>query len=57
MIIKHAPLKDPLNMRRTTSNETTLIFEIPSKTNLENVIIAPRRKKTSFNLHWLICEQ
>ena len=50
MTIKHAPLKDPLNMRRTTSNETTLIFEIPNKTNLENVIIAPRQGKKQVSI-------
>ena len=48
---EYASVEDPLNMCRTASNETTLVSEIPSIINEENVVIAPRqRKKNSSNV-------
>ena len=43
-----ASAEDPLNMHRTASNETTLVFEIPSIVNEENVIIALGQRKKQF---------
>ena len=43
-----ASVEDPLNMHRTASNETTLVFEIPSIVNEENVIIALGQRKKQF---------
>ena len=44
----YASVKDPLNMHRTASNETTLFSEIPNITNVEKFIIAPREGKKQF---------
>ena len=38
---KHASVEDSLNMCKTASNETTLVSEIPSIIDEENVAIAP----------------
>ena len=36
-----ASVEDSLNMHRATSNETTLVSEIPNKISDGNIIIAP----------------
>ena len=41
-------IEDPLNMYRTASNETALIYDIPNMINEENIIIAQRQKKNQF---------
>ena len=38
-------VEDPLNMHRTTTNETTLASKAPNMINNKNVIIAPRQRK------------
>ena len=42
---EYSSVKDPLSMRRTGSNETALISEIPHIINDENVVIAPWQGK------------
>ena len=46
---EYASVEYPLIMHRTASNETTLVSEIPNIINKENVVMAPRQRKTSFN--------
>ena len=41
-------IEDPLNMYRTASNETALIYDIPNMINEENIIIAQGQKKIQF---------
>ena len=43
--IEYGSVGDPLSMRRTGSNETALVSEIPSIINDENVITAPGQGK------------
>ena len=43
-------VEDPLSMHRTGSNETTLVLEIPSIINDENVIIAPGQGKKTVSV-------
>ena len=43
-------VEDPLNMHRTASNKTTLVFQIPNIINEENVIIAPGQGKTPVSI-------
>ena len=43
--IEFTLVEDPLNMHRTSSNETTLVSQIPNIINKENVIIAPEQGK------------
>ena len=45
---EYASVKDPLNLQRTSSNETTLVSETPSIINEQNVIIAPGQGKKQF---------
>ena len=40
-----ASVEDSLNMHRATSNETTLVSEIPNKISDGNIIIAPGQGK------------
>ena len=47
---KYASGEDPLKILRTTSNETTLISEIPDIINEEKVIIAPGQGKTPISI-------
>ena len=47
---EYASFKDPLNMHRTATNETTLISKIPNVINEENVIIAPGQEKTPVSI-------
>ena len=49
-------IEDPLNMYRTASNETALIYDIPNMINEENIIIAQRQKKNSI-LSNKFCEE
>ena len=49
-------IEDPLNMYRTASNETALIYDIPNMINEENIIIAQRQKKFSI-LSDKFCEE
>ena len=46
--IEYASIEGSLNMHRTASNERTLVSEIPSTINEENVIIATGQGKTEF---------
>ena len=43
-------MEDPLNMHRTASNKTTLVFQIPNVINEENIIIAPGQGKTPVSI-------
>ena len=45
---EYVSVEDPLNMRRTASNDTNLVSEIPNIINEENVIIAPGQGKKQF---------
>ena len=45
-----ASVEEPLNMHRTASNETTLVSEIPSITDEENILIAPGQGKTPVSI-------
>ena len=45
-----ASVEDHLNMHRTASNKTTLVFQIPNIINEENVIIAPGQGKTPVSI-------
>ena len=42
---EHASVEDSLNMYKTASNETTLVSEIPSIIDEENVVIAPGQEE------------
>ena len=56
--IGYASVEDPLNIHRSTSNDTTLVSEIPNIINEENVITAPRQgKKTISVLSDKFCEE
>ena len=43
---EYASVEDPLNIHRTTSNETTLVCDIPNIVSNQNIIIAPGQGKT-----------
>ena len=47
---EYASVEDRLDMYRTTTNENTLISEIPNIINLENVVIAPSQGKTPVSI-------
>ena len=44
---EYASVEEPLNTHRTSSNETTLVSDIPNIVNNENIIIAPFQGKMS----------
>ena len=39
--IEYVSVKDPVNIHRSASNDTTLVSEVPNMVNEENVIIVP----------------